>query len=323
MRRWFLCILGILLSGIALFAKTGLGVDVDFYTGPIPKTVWKHLLSANQKFVIAQTWGGRSRNEFAASQLAGARAIGMKTAAYVLLNYDDKVCPTFEHPVRDSLGRCTGDLISQEQPGGRWQVRQGLAALGSELNKVSFIAIDIEWFAPEGPSSEASEQARRRTYILDAIDEVWKQNKKPVIYTRNARGHWSDITGCDVISTSDGCMALHKVINNPVTPIALWDVEKGDPELQNFRPHGDWTKRLGRQYKLDTSLFGLSPGKTVDLNIFDLSLFAQETKKPVKPAVRKVRSLSRKNGSAANGQVRRGGQACPGKLLSLFWVLLS
>jgi hypothetical protein len=204
-----------LLSGTALSAKTGLGVDVDFYTGPIPRTVWKHLLSSNQKFVIAQTWGGRSRNEFAASQLAGARAMGMKTAAYVLLNYDDKVCPTFDHPVRDSRGRCTGDPIAQEQPGGRWQVRQGFAALGSELARVSFIAIDIEWFASEGPSSELSEQARRRNYILEAIDEVKKQNKRPVIYTRNARGHWSDITGCDITSTSDGCMALHKVISNP------------------------------------------------------------------------------------------------------------
>jgi hypothetical protein len=310
MRRWFLCILCILcilLSGTALFAKTGLGVDVDFYTGPIPRTVWRQLLSANQKFVIAQTWGGRSRNEFAASQLAGARAIGMKTAAYVLLNYDDKVCPTFDHPVRDSRGKCTGDPISQEQPGGRWQVRQGLAALGSELNKVSFIAIDVEWFESEGPSLEPLEQTRRRNYILEAIDEVRKHNKKPVIYTRNGRRHWSDITGCDVIPASDGCMALHRVINNPATPIALWDVEPGDPELENFRPHGDWTKRLGRQYKLDTNLPGLSSGKNIDLNIFDLSLFSEQTKRPVKPAVRKVRSLSRKNGSAANGQVRRGG----------------
>jgi hypothetical protein len=296
-----------LFSGTALFAKTGLGVDVDFYTGPIPKTVWKHLQSANQKFVIAQSWGGRSRNEFAASQLAGARAMGMKTAAYVLLNYDDKVCPTFDNPVRDISGRCIGDAISQEQPGGRWQVRQGLAALGSELSRVSFIAIDVEWFASEGPSPEPSEQARRRDYILQAIDEVKKRNKKPVIYTRNARGHWSDITGCDMTSTSDGCMALHKVINNPATPIALWDVETGDPELTNFRPHGHWTRRLGRQYKLDKNLFGLSAGKTVDLNVFDLSLFSQQAKRPVKPAARKVRSLSSKNGSAANGQVRRGG----------------
>jgi hypothetical protein len=69
----------------AIFAKTGLGVDVDFYTGPISINVWGHLKATNQKFVIAQSWGGRSRNEFASSQLAGARSAGMKTAAYILL----------------------------------------------------------------------------------------------------------------------------------------------------------------------------------------------------------------------------------------------
>src|SRR6516164_7930750 len=114
----------------ALFANTALGVDVDFYTGPISRDVWRNLKATNQKFVIVQSWGGRSRNEFASSQLAGARAAGMKTAAYVLLNYDNLVCPTFDHPVRDERGKCSGAPVRQDLPGGSWQVRQGLAALG-------------------------------------------------------------------------------------------------------------------------------------------------------------------------------------------------
>jgi len=255
-------------------AKTGLGVDVGFYTGPISSSVWRRLKADNQKFVIAQAWGGRSSNEFAAAQLAGARAAGLKTAAYVLLNYDNLVCPTFAHPMRDERGRCAGDLIPQERAGGGWQVRQGLTALGAELAHVAFVAIDVEWFSSTAPSLDAAEQARRIDFILEAIDELKSRHKKPVVYTRNASGHWSDITGCGMRTPLEACVALNKVINDPSAPIALWDVEKGTPVLDKFRPHGAWTRRAGRQYKLDTRAFGLPAGRAVDLNVFDLSLFS-------------------------------------------------
>lgn len=268
-------VLGLLLIfPVAVSAKTGLGVDVDFYTGPISSNVWHHLKATNQKFVVVQSWGGRSRNEFAASQLAGARAAGMKTAAYVLLNYDNLVCPTFAHPVRDDHGRCAGDAIPQEQPGGRWQVRQGVAALGAEAAYVSFIALDVEWFASPEPSLDAAEQARRGGYILDAIDELKRIRKKVVIYTRNVSGHWSDITGCGTRTESPVCDELFRAIHDPAAPVALWDVQKGAPELAGFRPHGGWTARLGRQYRLDAGAFGLSAGRTLDLNVFDVSLFS-------------------------------------------------
>jgi hypothetical protein len=279
---------------------TALGIDVDFYTGPISHGVWKRVKAANQKFVIAQAWGGRSRNEFAVSQLAGAREAGLKTAAYVLLNYDYKVCPTFARPVRNEHGRCVGDLISQDEPGGRWQVRQGIAALGAEMEKVNFIAIDVEWFASPAPSLDAAEQERRRRDVLDAIDEVKRLRKKPVIYTRNANGHWNDITGCSMASAADGCADLYRLIHNPASPIALWDVQDGTPDLDNFQPHGAWTERLGRQYKLDTNRFGLPSERTVDLNVFDLSLFAPHSATPAKP-----RKPSRKGGAAAGRLARR------------------
>jgi hypothetical protein len=261
----------------AVFANTGLGVDVDFYTGPISSGVWRQLKATNQKFVIVQSWGGRSRNEFASSQLAGARKAGMKTAAYVLLNYDNLVCPTFAHPVRDQRGLCSGDLIPQEQPGGRWQVRQGLAALGAELASVSFVAIDVEWFASPAPSLDVLDQARRAQFVLDALDELKTLQKKAIIYTRNATGHWSDITGCSSRLQFPVCAALFRLINDPMQPVALWDVQSGTPKLDAFQPHGAWTRRLGRQYRLDANAFGLPRGRTLDLNVFDLSLFSPVT----------------------------------------------
>lgn len=255
--------------------RPGLGVDVDFYTGPIRGDVWLRMKKSGLHFVIAQAWGGRSRNEFAASQLAGARSIGgMRAAAYILLNYDDKVCPTFANPVRDRGGNCAGDLALQDEPGARWQVRQGIAALGSELRNVAFIAIDVEWFLRTAPPADEAAQARRRQSILDAIAEVRQARKKAVIYTRNVQRHWRDITGCDNGSSQPDCMTLRKVINHPIDPIPLWDVHNGTPDLWNFRPYGEWTRRVGRQYKLDKNLFGLPAARTVDLNVFDLSLFS-------------------------------------------------
>jgi hypothetical protein len=254
----------------------GLGVDVDFYTGAISRDVWLRMKEAKQSFAIVQAWGGRSRNEHAAAQLADARSIGgMKTAAYILLNYDDKVCPTYDNPKRESGGKCAGTPIAQKKPGGRWQVEQGLAALGEELANVSFIAIDVEWFLSAAPSTDAKARAGRRESILDAIATLRERSLKPIIYTRNAGRHWVDITGCNVGADDAGCVKLHKTINDPERPIHLWDVQTGSAELENFAPHGAWTERKGRQYKLDANAFGLPAGRTLDLNVFDLSLFAE------------------------------------------------
>jgi hypothetical protein len=275
----FLTLALIVLTAIVSHAETtpmtALGVDVDFYTGPISRDVWLQLRTAGQKFAIAQAWGGRSRNEYASAQLAGARTIGgMKTAAYVLLNYDNKVCRTFSKPVRNSSGSCTGDLIDQPKSGARWQVQQGIAALGPEAAHIAFVAIDVEWFLSAEPSKDPRIQSKRRQSILDAIDEVRKLKRRAVIYTRNAKRHWKDITGCDMASPEAACKNLYSTINDSKRPIPLWDVQNGSPELSDFSPYSGWMERAGRQYKLDTSDFGLPPSRTVDLNIFDFSLFA-------------------------------------------------
>jgi len=268
--------------------ETGLGVDLDFYTGTISPEVWSQMKEAGHRFAVVQAWGGRSRNEFAVSQLSGARLTGgMRTAAYILLNFDDKVCRTYAQPVRESGGKCAGNPVPQPKRGGRWQVRQGIAALGSELQHTAFIAIDVEWFLSGAPPSDALTQSNRRQRILDAIDEVKRTGKKAVIYTRNSKLHWRDITGCDPDSTHVECKGLSRVINNPAQPVPLWDVQTGTPELDNFMPYAAWTERLGRQYKLDTNVFGLPTGRTVDLNVFSSSLFAAQ---PVRKPRRRARS---------------------------------
>jgi hypothetical protein len=47
------------------------------------------------------------------------------------------------------------------------------------------------------------------------------------------------------------------------------------------------TERAGRQYKLDTNVFGLPAGRTIDLNVFSSSLF---TLQPVQKPRRRARS---------------------------------
>jgi hypothetical protein len=108
---------------------------------------------------------------------------------------------------------------------------------------------------------------------VDAVDELRAWRKRPVIYTRNVDGHWVHITGCEAASLEPGCRTLSAAIHNPVKPVPLWDVQLGGPDLSGFRPYGAWDKRAGRQYKLDRSLFGLPPERTVDLDVFEASLF--------------------------------------------------
>src|SRR5262249_49240545 len=148
-----------------------------------------------------------------------------------------KVCRTFARPVRDAAGHCAGDTIQQARRGARWQVRQGMAALGSELPHISFLAIDVEWFLSAAPPADAAAQSMRRQHILDAIDEVRNAGKRAVIYTRNSMRHWRDITGCDPGSPLRQCRALSRIINDPALPIPLWDVQTGTPELENFMPY--------------------------------------------------------------------------------------
>jgi hypothetical protein len=251
-----------------------LGIDVNFYTGPIAADQWRRIQRAGQSFVIAQAWGGRSRNEFAESQLSGARAAGMYTAAYVLLNYDDMVCPTFDNPVRDTGGKCLGDPVPQPEPGGRWQVRQGLAALGSQLANMSFVAIDVEWFTNAPLPSTPEAQQRRRQAIAEAIDEVTAAHKRVVIYTRNGPRHWFEITGCSNTSPSLDCEILYTSVHHPLRPVPLWDVELGAADLDGFQPHGPWTSRVGRQYGIDENPFGVASDKLFDLNVFDPAIFS-------------------------------------------------
>ncbi len=260
----------------AASARSGLGLDIDYYTGPISRDSWLRMKRAGEQFAVVQAWGGRSRNEFAVSHLTGARLVGrMKTATYLLLNYDDKVCASFAAPVRDARGRCGGGLIDQPVSGARWQVQQAFASLGDEAAHVAFVAVDVEWFLDGAPPSDDGSLGSRRASILDALDEIARHHKASVIYTRNGRRHWRDITGCDTaFDEESGCAQLHSVITNSHRPIPLWDVETGTPDLRGFRPHGAWTARAGRQYVLDRNLFGLPARHTVDLDVFDVSLFA-------------------------------------------------
>jgi hypothetical protein len=87
------------------------------------------------------------------------------------------------------------------------------------------------------------------------------------------------------------CKTLSRLINDPQQPVPLWDIQTGDADLSNFQPYASWTARAGRQFKLDANLFGLPAGRTVDLNVFDASLFAPATSAtqtaPAKPTTRR------------------------------------
>jgi Glycosyl hydrolases family 25 len=50
---------------------------------------WQSDKASGQWFAIVGAWGGQTANQYAYTQLAGARANGLKTAAYCVLNFNN------------------------------------------------------------------------------------------------------------------------------------------------------------------------------------------------------------------------------------------
>jgi hypothetical protein len=146
-----------------LYVAPTRGIDISFYTGEIERSTWEKIKQEGFEFVIVQAWGGQTKNNYAERQLRGAREVGMKTAAYCLLNFYRK------------------------DQSGEWQVKQALDAIGAEKNYIAFMAIDVElqkkWPITVGPIQR----------IREAVEAVKKAGLRAVIYT--SKSAWQLITG--------------------------------------------------------------------------------------------------------------------------------
>ena len=222
----------------------GRGIDISTSAGEPTLQDFETIKQQGYRFVIVAGWGGVNPNRHAQVQLSRARSAGLLTAGYCYLN--------FASPL----------------DGGR-QLREALAAFGTEAANLGFLAIDVETSARnqlspglrlEPPDASAQEQAVAR--ITEAIRQVEGVGLRAVIYTK--KGDWQRLTG-----------DTQKFKGLPLwNPKTIGGDDLTQPDLgRPAHSFGGWISRAGKQYELDTVLN--HPPIKVDLNMFDLSAFSR------------------------------------------------
>ncbi len=221
----------------------GRGIDISPSAGEPTLRDFETIQQQGYRFVIVAGWGGVNPNRHAQVQLNRARSSGLLTAGYCYLNF------------------------ASPSDGGR-QVREALAAFGTEAANLGFLAIDVETSARnqlspglrlEPPDASAQQQGVAR--IAEAIRQVELAGLRAVIYTKKT--DWQRVTG-------DTPQFKSLPLWNPRT---IGGDDLTQPDLG--RPgdtFGGWLSRVGKQYELDTVLN--DPPIKVDLDVFDLSAFS-------------------------------------------------
>jgi Glycosyl hydrolases family 25 len=148
-------------------------LDTSRYTGPISAAVWSKAKQAGVSKVIVQAWGGGTPNPMAESQLLGAIDDGLKTGAYILLNYFSK----------DSAA---------------YQIGKAIDAIGTGLAELKFIVLDVEACCGEFTSWKSFTAYKANDAIMDPAMHIQKVTTPGMSGT--VAPVWNDIGG----STSDG-----------------------------------------------------------------------------------------------------------------------
>jgi hypothetical protein len=106
---------------------SGKGVDLSRLSGDVLDSSWQQMTTAGGKFAVVQAWGGLTQSAYAEDQLVGdgnsthgAQNNGLSTAAYTLLNF------------------------LSNRGSGSYQVDQGIAAVGTGIDNLKFMVIDVE-----------------------------------------------------------------------------------------------------------------------------------------------------------------------------------
>jgi len=222
------------------------GIDISRSAGEPALRDFENIREQGYRFVIVAGWGGVTPNSHASVQLNRARSAGLLTAGYCYLN--------FASPLDGSR-----------------QVREALAAFGTEWAHLGFLAIDVETSAAnqlspglqlESPDATAQQLALAR--ITEAVQQVQSLGLNVVIYTK--KDDWQRVTGDT--QQFKGLPLWH--------PKTIGGSDIHQPDLANpGYTFGGWTTRMGKQYLLDTILN--SPPIQVDLNVFDLNAFSAST----------------------------------------------
>ena len=152
-------------------------VDLSKWQRDVPDASLRAMKADSVVGICVGSWHGIDANPFVESVLRRARAIGLKTATYVIMN-----------------GRP-----------GAWTVQQGKAACGAEWPHLTFVAPDVEV------------QGVTEAILRDAFAEVGREGHRNLMYTGNwfwnwwalSIGHFPDVGSPDTwLADYDGVPAL-------------------------------------------------------------------------------------------------------------------
>src|SRR5437588_1607565 len=221
------------------------GIDVASYAGPLSIGGLQQAREADQvQAVVVGAFQGKNPNKYAEQQLGAARQAGLRTGAYVFLNF-----------------------ASNQIASGADQASVALQACGKEAGNLSFMAVDIE------PGMKgARSQASRVKFIDAAVKTIKSWGVQPIIYASNANV-WNHMTGW---SNAFAHLPLW-------TPRYDGNADLKADGKGAWEPFGGWYARQGKQYSDQKSFEAKTLEATLGCGSVDLNLFAPVLfgKKPV------------------------------------------
>jgi len=219
------------------------GIDVASYAGPLNASALAQAKESDQvQAVVVAAFQGKHSNQYAEQQLQAARQAGLRTGAYVFLNF-----------------------ASNEIASGAMQASVALQACGKEASNLSFMAVDVE------PGMKGARSAASRVKMIDAAVQTIKSwGVQPIIYASNAHV-WNNMTGW---SNAFSQLPLW-------TPRYDGNADLKIDGKGEWQPFGGWNARQGKQYSDQKSIeaktlqANLGCG-SVDLNLFGPALFCKK-----------------------------------------------
>jgi hypothetical protein len=201
-------------------------MDISSNISPIPKSLWPNAKQAGVSNLIVVAWEGSTHGVLAESQLLEAQSNGLGTAAYIRLNYFEK----------DSAA---------------YQVGRAIAAIGTGISKLKFIALDIQTCCGEFISWKPSTSYANNSLIMDPASHIQK------VITAGTSGATAPAWNDAGATTSDGTVVWQDTgavvidqaariarISAAVTAIQAYNLPHG-VVIFTDGPNGGWQKITG------------------------------------------------------------------------------
>ncbi len=291
---------GYFLSGMgnsAFVARAPNTMDISRTSGNVANDVWLSAYTSGVRLAVVESWRGESASPYTQDQLSGdgtttigANGYGMKTGAYVLLNYFNQYPGSYQvNQAIKAVGTgksalkfmvvvvepCCGEFVA-------WKPSTGYSAAALIMDRGKHIQKAItggtsgtnapKWNDAGGQTTDGTVtwmdtgksvmgQEGRVDQISAAVAQIQQSGLKAMI--RTDRRSWKEITGDCGGGAFNNCSSLMSIPLWDTEPVAFVGADglkhcgDGIAGLYSFAPYSGsgWQSRSGNQYD-----FGLMTG---------------------------------------------------------------